>query len=467
MIVLDNNVKNQRLVPALYECDTVGQLPPAGQTGRVAFLTIQNEIYYDNGTAWVQLIGGGSGGSGYVTLNTSPQYITATKEWDASQNFNGGIGIFKTARLNIGSSTVASVLQPQINLYNFLGNQLWTEKVDASGVLSFSNTSSVLTTELSQTGTFSLIGSATNLFRVGPSAGSTYKVEIDGGVNLGVGHNYRINGVTLHNPTNDTLPIFSSTTNTFIDSVLSQSGTVLTNSGSEVYTNTADNIIRISGASALTATKGRINVKANSGTIGTYYSVATINTANTSQQLLYFANSDETFFSGIGVRTFTNSTQIGLAFYTSNGLAPAQRMTIAENGFVGIGINKATTQLELSQDSASKPTTNTWTISSDERVKTDITPYTTGLNEILAINPVKYRYNGKAGYDPTQGGVGIIAQDIKDIIPETVSTYFKFLEEDDEKATELYNFNSHALTFVLINAVKELYLEIQTLKENG
>jgi len=122
-------------------------------------------------------------------------------------------------------------------------------------------------------------------------------------------------------------------------------------------------------------------------------------------------------------------------------------------------------QLSLSSNSAAKPSTNTWTISSDNRVKTNINPYTKGLETILAINPVTYDYNGKAGFDPTIiGNIGIIAQDVLNIIPESINTYQAKLNEEDEEKTELYNFDSHALTFILINAVKQLSAEIELLK---
>lgn len=122
-------------------------------------------------------------------------------------------------------------------------------------------------------------------------------------------------------------------------------------------------------------------------------------------------------------------------------------------------------QLELNANSAVKPTSGTWTVASDSRVKTNINPYTKGLETILAINPVTYDYNGKAGFDPTvTGNIGIIAQDILNIIPESINTYHAKLNEDDEEKTELYNFDSHALTFILINAVKQLSAEIELLK---
>ena len=131
---------------------------------------------------------------------------------------------------------------------------------------------------------------------------------------------------------------------------------------------------------------------------------------------------------------------------------------------VGIGTIYPSYRLELSQDSAAKPSTNTWTITSDSRVKENVQPYTKGLDVINQINPVTYDYNGKAGFQKIKGNVGIIAQDVKDLLPESISTYFKKLDETDTAETELYNFNSHALTYVLINAIKELKAEIDLLK---
>ena len=81
---------------------------------------------------------------------------------------------------------------------------------------------------------------------------------------------------------------------------------------------------------------------------------------------------------------------------------------------VGLGITGPTYQLQLSTDSAAKPGTNTWTVASDARIKTDIRPFTDGLNTILGINPVWYKYNGLGGFTADgKDNVGVIAQDIE------------------------------------------------------
>jgi hypothetical protein len=132
-------------------------------------------------------------------------------------------------------------------------------------------------------------------------------------------------------------------------------------------------------------------------------------------------------------------------------------LVVNSSGNVGIGTTSPSYKLQLSTDSAAKPGTNTWTIASDERIKTSIHPFTDGLSVLDGINPVWYQYNGKADF--TADGkdyVGVIAQDIEKVAPYTVSTYKTKLNANDTNETELMNFNSHALTFVLINSVKEL-----------
>ena len=143
------------------------------------------------------------------------------------------------------------------------------------------------------------------------------------------------------------------------------------------------------------------------------------------------------------------------------------RMVIANNGNVGIGAwdtsNLPDYQLQLSTNSAAKPTSTAWTVPSDIRIKKDISPFTDGLNVIDKINPVNYRLNGKAGLPMDAPGIGVIAQEVKDIIPYTIKTWKTRLNPDDKEETVLYDFDASPMTFVLINAVKEQQEQIEEL----
>jgi hypothetical protein len=135
-------------------------------------------------------------------------------------------------------------------------------------------------------------------------------------------------------------------------------------------------------------------------------------------------------------------------------------------GKVGIGITNPTYQLQLSTDSAAKPSTNTWTVASDIRVKKDVENFDKyGLSDLLKLRPVKFKYNGLAGFiDDDKINVGFIAQEVEQIMPEMVSSIKTKLNIDDEEEIDLKNVNTHLLTFAIIEALRELKSENDNLK---
>lgn len=90
---------------------------------------------------------------------------------------------------------------------------------------------------------------------------------------------------------------------------------------------------------------------------------------------------------------------------------------------------------------------------SDIRLKKNILPLTYGMNEVMQMQPVSYDWKDNSGHHK----IGLIAQDVKKIIPEVVVG-------DEEK--ENLGMNYAELVPVLINALKELKTELsQTKKE--
>lgn len=141
--------------------------------------------------------------------------------------------------------------------------------------------------------------------------------------------------------------------------------------------------------------------------------------------------------------------------------------TTIVSGNVGIGTSTPAYQLQLSSNSAAKPSTTTWTIASDERLKSNIRTFNDGLSVILGINPVWYRYNGKGGVPDSETGkdnIGIVAQEMQKVAPYTIGKFKTKLNKEDTEDTELLDFNPHALFFVLINAIKEQQKEIDDLQ---
>jgi len=134
-------------------------------------------------------------------------------------------------------------------------------------------------------------------------------------------------------------------------------------------------------------------------------------------------------------------------------------MTIDNQGRVGLGLNPSY-QLHLSLDNAAKPSTATWTIFSDLRLKTILGPYTKGLPELMRLRPVRYRYfNPKDAvlFAPSvleKENVGFIAQEVAMIFPEAVDT----------AANGYLSLNIHAILIAYLNAIQQLKAENDSLR---
>lgn len=146
------------------------------------------------------------------------------------------------------------------------------------------------------------------------------------------------------------------------------------------------------------------------------------------------------------------------------------QLFLSTNGSVGIGTNAPTAGLGNLSVNANgfKPGGGAWGVFSDRRIKKDVKPFTPGLAAILALQPVEFRYNGKAGsVGDGKRYVSLIAQDTRDVLPDFVEEHeisgevYSAMSKADQKLFAdktilglkegLTNFEA-----VLINAVKEL-----------
>jgi hypothetical protein len=183
-----------------------------------------------------------------------------------------------------------------------------------------------------------------------------------------------------------------------------------------------------------------------------------------------------------GNNVFVNSGQPAVAiamgyadifsmrFYVgdTNGAPPQERMRIQYDGKVGIGTTSPAYQLQLSTDSAAKPSTNTWTVPSDERLKKDI--ILADLDrcyEIVRDLPLK-RFTWRddvytAEQVPDRSKLGWIAQDVEKIFPKAV-TITEHKISDDEIIEDCRGLNADQLYAVLWGAVQKLQLKVAALE---
>ena len=141
-----------------------------------------------------------------------------------------------------------------------------------------------------------------------------------------------------------------------------------------------------------------------------------------------------------------------LIFYTTTGGTSTERMRITNTGLIPGQDNT------YSLGNSTNRWTAVWAVNgaiqtSDARLKKNIKPLSYGLAEVMKLNPVGYNW-----IDPgdTKNKIGLIAQDVKKIIPEVVVG-------DEQK--EKLGMNYAEMVPVLINAIKELNKEVTDLEE--
>ena len=141
-----------------------------------------------------------------------------------------------------------------------------------------------------------------------------------------------------------------------------------------------------------------------------------------------------------------------LFFRTNN----VNRMVIKSDGDIGIGTTTPSQLLSVN-GTAGKPGGGSWATFSDQRMKQDVRPFQEGLDAVLGINPVNFRYNELSGHDTRPEYVGVLAQELKKIAPYMVTAV-------DMDGGEYLQVDNSAMTYLLINAVKELHSENRELK---
>lgn len=127
---------------------------------------------------------------------------------------------------------------------------------------------------------------------------------------------------------------------------------------------------------------------------------------------------------------------------------------------LGIGTVAPTHMLELSAADAVMPGGGPWLSPSDVRQKEDVRPFVDGLETLLALAPILFRYNGKGGIlRSTREFVGLVAQEVRDVAPYMVRSQRGRLEEGGP-IEDLLTLDTQPLAYLLLNAVKTLAAQL-------
>jgi predicted heme/steroid binding protein len=138
------------------------------------------------------------------------------------------------------------------------------------------------------------------------------------------------------------------------------------------------------------------------------------------------------------VNSSNNSLPLGIAF---NG-------TI--HGYIG-GASSALYAYSVNNGYVLLNSSSAWVAASDRKRKRNFEQYNLGLNEILGLEPSLYNMDFQKDGDEKQ--VGLIAQEVKEHIPLAYEENGKFI-----------GLNYNAIIVTMVNAIKELKAELDTLK---
>ena len=124
-------------------------------------------------------------------------------------------------------------------------------------------------------------------------------------------------------------------------------------------------------------------------------------------------------------------------------------------GNVGIGTSSPTDRLSVN-GTASKPGGGTWAVFSDERLKNIKGNFTSGLNAVMRLQPLRYEYkpNNVLGLRSEGEHIGFGAQALQQVIPEAVT----------KNADGYLMVNNDPIIWTMLNAIKEQQQEIVELK---
>ena len=188
-----------------------------------------------------------------------------------------------------------------------------------------------------------------------------------------------------------------------------------------------------------------------------------VTNSTTGRKVEFGFDNNSAFSPGVVIQS---SDSIGFASGTGDDISGNRKAVITSAGNLGIGTMAPTYQLQLATDSAAKPSTNTWTISSDERLKENIELANIDICfDVIKNLPLK-RYKWKDeiySHDQVQDRVklGWIAQDVKNVFPKATVEKDEIFsptgkKEDEIEIKNCLSLNADQIYAALYGAVQKL-----------
>ena len=116
-----------------------------------------------------------------------------------------------------------------------------------------------------------------------------------------------------------------------------------------------------------------------------------------------------------------------------------------------------------SSGTATKPGGGSWSAPSDIRLKENVRDYEKGTAELMQVRVREWEHNGKGRTEAGSKGLGVVADEIELVLPDTVHFYEGKLNPEDEETTDIKSVNATEITWLLVKTVQEQQAIIQSL----
>jgi hypothetical protein len=156
--------------------------------------------------------------------------------------------------------------------------------------------------------------------------------------------------------------------------------------------------------------------------------------------------------------------------YRVNGAAATASVSVFANGTLYgtrprlnfAGGNAMT--LYMSDDGTNNWVTTTYAYASDLRLKQNVAALTGGLPVIDQLRPVEFEWNGLAGHRVGRRAVAVVAQELRDILPECVYPVRTKLRPEDDEPSDVLCYEPTEIVMHLVLAVQQLSARLKQLE---
>ena len=152
--------------------------------------------------------------------------------------------------------------------------------------------------------------------------------------------------------------------------------------------------------------------------------------------------------------------------FTSSGTAGSMIFATAQSGTGAMTERMqidASGGLILAGSTAQKATGTAWSNPSDIRLKEDVRNYEKGSSDLMKLRVCEWHWNGRGGTEKGKNGIGVIADEIMIVLPNSVDTYETLLDEGDVALTEVKKFDATEVTWLLVTSLQEALENIDQL----